>query len=220
LAELPAGANLGLGCGNPTAIANLQPGQVVVDLGSGAAIDVVLAAKKVGPAGRVIGVDMTPAMLARGWETLAAADLSNAELRLGQIEKLPIDDASADVVISNCVINLAPDKEAVFREVARVLRPGGKMAVSDIVLTGPLPDAIRTSVAAYIGCVAGAMLREDYLAAIERAGLTVTRAADAPYDMGPVLRAIEGGPEALAALPEDFDPANAILSLSVEAVKV
>lgn len=219
LADLPEGANLGLGCGNPTAIAALQPGQRVLDLGSGPGIDVVLAARRVGPEGHVIGVDMTPAMLARGWDAIARAGLTNAELRYGRIEQLPVDDASIDVVISNCVINLSPDKAAVFREVARVLRPGGRMAISDLALTAPLPPAMRESIAAYTGCIGGAILREDYLAAVTAAGLRIDRTDEHSYDVTPVLRALEGGPQLLAELGEDIDPAQAVVSLSIRATR-
>jgi arsenite methyltransferase len=169
-AAIPDGANLGLGCGNPLAHAALSPGEVVLDLGSGAGIDAFLAAREVGSAGRVIGVDMTPPMLERARATAAKGGFDNVEFRLGEIEHLPVADASVDVVISNCVINLAPDKEQVFREALRVLRPGGRLLVSDLVLTRPLPDDVRHSVSAYVGCVAGASLEHEYLAHATRAG--------------------------------------------------
>ncbi|HEX7070412.1 MAG TPA: arsenite methyltransferase [Rhodothermales bacterium] len=166
----PEGANLGLGCGNPTAIDAIPEGATVLDLGSGAGMDCFLAARKVGPAGRVIGVDMTPEMIARARENAAKAGFENVSFRLGEIEDLPVDDASVDVVISNCVINLSPDKPRVFREAFRVLKPGGKLMVSDLVLTGELPDSVRRSVEAYAGCIAGAEPRYRYLAQIEAAG--------------------------------------------------
>jgi SAM-dependent methyltransferase len=157
---------MGLSCGNPTAIAALKPGQVVVDLGSGGGFDVFLAGPKVGATGRVIGVDMTPAMLAKARRNITSyrnsTGLDNVEFRLGEIEHLPVADASVDVVISNCVINLSPDKPQVWREVARVLRPGGRVAASDIALLRPLPDAVRESIAGLIGCVAGAVLIDEY----------------------------------------------------------
>ena len=170
LAALPEGANLGLGCGNPTAILALKPGQKVLDLGSGAGIDCFLAARKVGAKGHVIGVDMTPEMVERARENARRAGIANVEFRLGEIERLPVADGSVDVIISNCVINLSPDKAAVFAEAIRVLKPGGRMVVSDLVLLQPLPDDVRHSVEAYVGCVAGASLKADYLWLIGAAG--------------------------------------------------
>ena len=167
-------AELGLSCGNPVAFSHLEPGDVVLDLGSGAGKDVFLAAQKVGDAGRAIGVDMTPEMLAlarknavRFFETTG---LANVEFREGHIESLPVEEASVDAVISNCVINLSPDKPQVFREVHRVLKPGGRMIVSDIVLNRPLPDAVKADGNLYSSCIAGALLRDEYLGAIRRAG--------------------------------------------------
>jgi arsenite methyltransferase len=170
LAAAPEGANLGLGCGNPVALASLAEGEVVLDLGSGAGFDCFLAAKKVGSKGRVIGVDMTPEMLEKARENARKAGVANVEFRLGEIENLPVADNSVDAVISNCVINLAPDKARVFTEAFRALRPGGRLMVSDLVLTAPLPKAVQQSVAAYVGCLAGASLKDDYLQAIARAG--------------------------------------------------
>lgn len=166
-----ADANLGLGCGAPVAHLDPKPGETVLDLGSGAGIDCFLAAGKVGPEGKVIGVDMTPEMVERARANAAKGGFGNVDFRLGRLEALPVEDASVDAVTSNCVINLVPDKSVVFREVARVLKPGGRIVVSDIVLDGELPEAVRENVLAYVGCVAGAMRREDYLAAIDRAGL-------------------------------------------------
>ncbi|MFN8640238.1 MAG: arsenite methyltransferase [Candidatus Binatia bacterium] len=168
----PEGANLGLGCGAPLAAAALRTGETVLDLGSGAGFDAFLAAREVGEEGRVIGVDMTPEMLERARRNAVAAGHRNVEFRQGRIEALPLDDASVDAVISNCVINLVPDKAAVYREVARVLRPGGRMIVSDVVLDAPLPAAVADGVAALTGCVAGASLRGEYLQTIAAAGLT------------------------------------------------
>ncbi len=170
LRAVPEGANLGVGCGNPGAIAALRPGETVLDLGCGAGFDVFLAARAVGPGGRVIGVDMTEAMLERAWTNARRGGFSNVEFRLGTIEELPVEDASVDAVISNCVINLSPDKPRVFREAFRVLRPGGRLAVSDLVLARPLPPSLRTSVEAWVGCLAGAIAREEYLKAIGEAG--------------------------------------------------
>ena len=167
---VPAGANLGLGCGNPLTLARVQPGEIVLDLGSGAGFDALLAARAVGPTGRVVGIDMTPEMLARAEANAEKAGVENVEFRRGYIEALPVDDAAVDVVISNCVINLSPEKARVFAETHRVLRTGGRLAVSDLVLKNPLPTGLLRSVEAYVGCVAGAMQRDDYLAAIRLAG--------------------------------------------------
>lgn len=172
LAALPEGADLGLGCGNPIAHATLKEGETVLDLGSGAGIDSFLAARAVGEKGRVIGVDMTPEMVFKARENAEKGNYHNVEFRLGEIEKLPVGDNSVDIIISNCVINLSPDKDAVFKEAYRVLKPGGRLMVSDIVLLKPLPDFIRNAVQAYVGCVAGASLKEDYLGKIEGAGFT------------------------------------------------
>ena len=169
--NVPDGANLGLGCGAPLTIAALRPGETVLDLGSGAGFDAFLAADEVGLTGHVIGVDMTPEMLERARRNAASGGYQNVEFREGRIEVLPVEDSSVDVVISNCVINLVPDKAAVYREVARVLRPGGRVVISDIVLDRPLPACIAASVAAYTGCVAGAALREDYLQTVRSSGL-------------------------------------------------
>jgi SAM-dependent methyltransferase len=169
---VPDGANLGLGCGAPLAHAALRPGETVLDLGSGAGFDAFLAAREVGLTGRVIGVDMTDDMLARARDNATKAGVTNVEFRKGMIEALPLDDASVDVVISNCVINLVPDKAAVYREVARVLRPGGRLIISDVVLDAPLPASVAASAEALTGCIAGAALRADYLATVASAGLT------------------------------------------------
>jgi arsenite methyltransferase len=172
LAVLPDGADLGLGCGAPVRHLDLRPGETVLDLGSGAGIDVLLAALKVGPGGRAIGVDMTPEMVERAKHNAEKSGMGNAEFRLGRLESLPVEDASVDAVTSNCVINLVPDKSLVFREAARVLRPGGRLVISDIVLDGELPEAIRTDVLAYVGCVAGALQRETYFDIVTAAGFS------------------------------------------------
>jgi arsenite methyltransferase len=171
-AAVPQGANLGLGCGAPLAAAALQEGETVLDLGSGAGFDALLAAPAVGASGCVIGVDMTDEMLNKARANADRARVRNVEFRKGYIEALPVDDATVDVVLSNCVINLVPDKAAVYREVARVLRPGGRMIISDVVLDEALPEVIASDVAALTGCVAGAALRDQYLATIAAAGLT------------------------------------------------
>jgi arsenite methyltransferase len=182
LTAVPEGANLGLGCGNPIALASLKAGETVLDLGSGAGFDCFLAAGRVGPRGKVIGIDMTPEMLERARENARKDKIDNVEFRQGDIEHLPVEDGSVDVIISNCVINLAPDKGRVFREAFRVLKPGGRLMVSDIVLTKPLPEFVQNSVAAYVGCVAGAALREDYLEAMRQAGFdNVTVQSETPF---------------------------------------
>ncbi len=175
LKALPQGANMGLSCGNPTQIAQLKPGQTVLDLGSGGGFDVFLAGPKVGPTGRVIGVDMTPEMLTKARQNIPAyqqnTGLKNVEFRLGEIEHLPVADASVDVVISNCVINLSPDKPQVWREIARVLKPGGRVAVSDMALLKPLPADIDQMIEALVGCVAGAVLLDQYREMVAASGL-------------------------------------------------
>jgi arsenite methyltransferase len=168
--SVPEGANLGLGCGNPTAVASLKEGEVVLDLGSGAGFDCFLAANIVGKTGKVIGVDMTPEMVEKARENARRGGYENIEFRLGEIENLPAADDSADAIISNCVINLSPEKGKVFQEAFRVLKPGGRLMVSDIVLLSELPDSIKKSVAAYIGCVAGASRKDGYLQHIKDAG--------------------------------------------------
>jgi ubiquinone/menaquinone biosynthesis C-methylase UbiE len=175
LKAVPEGANLGLGCGNPTALASLQKGDIVLDLGSGAGFDCFLAAKKVGKKGRVIGVDMTPEMLDKARENAEKSGYRNVEFRLGEIENLPVADNSVDVMISNCVINLSPDKKRVFEETYRVLKPGARFMVSDIVLLKELPSVIKNSVAGYVGCISGAILKQKYLQLIRQAGFRDVR---------------------------------------------
>ena len=178
LAAVPEGANLGLGCGNPLAFSALKEGDVVLDLGSGAGFDSFLAARRVGKTGKIIGVDMTPEMIAKATANATAGRYDNVEFLLGDIEALPLPDNSVDVAISNCVINLVPHKENVFRELYRVLRPGGRFMVSDLVLLKALPERVRTSVEAYVGCVAGAILKDEYLAIIHSAGFEDVRIVD------------------------------------------
>lgn len=186
-AAVPEGADLGLGCGAPVALAGPKPGETVLDLGSGAGVDVFLAAREVGPQGRAIGVDMTPAMIDRARANAAKGGYTNVEFRLGEIEHLPLPDASVDVIVSNCVVNLSPEKGQVFREAHRVLKPGGRMLLSDLVLERPLPEEIRKSTEAYVGCIAGASLREDYLSLIRDAGFRdVEVVAEGRYGTEPV----------------------------------
>jgi len=178
LGTVPEGANLGLGCGNPVALASLKEGDTVLDLGSGAGFDCFLAANKVQKNGKVIGVDMTPEMIEKARENARKGNYSNVEFRLGEIENLPVADNSVDVIISNCVINLAPDKKRVFTEAYRVLRPGGRLMVSDIVLLKELPDSIKNSAQAYVACLAGAMMKDRYLDAIDVAGFEQVKVID------------------------------------------
>lgn len=170
--NVPAGANLGLGCGNPVALASLQPGQTVLDLGAGAGFDAFLAARAVGPTGRVIGVDMTPEMVAKARANARKGGYTQVEFRLGEIEALPVADASVDVILSNCVINLCPDKRPVYREAFRVLRPGGRLAVSDVVARAELPDDVKRDLALHSGCLAGATLQSELIALLQEAGFT------------------------------------------------
>ena len=177
LAAIPDGADLGLGCGNPLAMLDLREGETVLDLGSGGGVDCFVAAKRVGPTGRVIGVDMTPEMIDRARRNAANGGYTNVEFRLGEIEHLPVADESVDAIISNCVVNLVPDKAQVFRDAYRVLKAGGRLSVSDIVVLGEVPVAIRDSVDAYVACMGGAIMRDEYLGLLRDAGfaeVTVT----------------------------------------------
>jgi len=183
LTAIPAGANMGLSCGNPTAIASIRPGETVVDLGSGGGMDVFLASPLVGPAGKVIGIDMTPAMIERATTNARNGGYLNVEFRLATIDHLPIADATVDCILSNCVINLAPDKPAVFREMARVLKPGGRLALSDIALKTELPQAIAQSMAAYVGCIAGAIPIELYRQGLLEAGFEQVTIVDSGADL-------------------------------------
>jgi arsenite methyltransferase len=183
LTSIPADANMGLSCGNPTATAHISPGEVVVDLGSGGGLDVFLASKMVGPEGRAIGIDMTPAMLERARANAKAGGYRNVEFYQSTIDRIPLPDSSVDCVISNCVLNLAPDKPAVFREIARVLKPGGRLAISDIALKRELPEAVAKSVAAYVGCIAGAILIDDYRNGLLAAGFEHVEIVDSGADL-------------------------------------
>ena len=178
LKSVPDDANLGLGCGNPTALASLKKGEVVLDLGSGGGLDCFLAAEEVGKTGRVIGVDMTPEMISLARKNAEEGNHKNVEFRLGEIENLPVADNTIDVMISNCVINLSPDKKRVFQEAYRVLKPNGRLMISDIVLLKSIPDSVRESIDAYVGCVAGALMKNDYFAAISSAGFESVNVID------------------------------------------
>lgn len=175
LGQVPSGANLGLGCGNPTGLASLKKGETVLDLGAGAGVDAFLAAKKVGPTGRVIGVDMTREMVEKARANSEKGGYSNVEFRLGEIEHLPVSDNSVDVIISNCVINLSPDKQQVYNDAFRVLRPGGRLIISDIVTKGELPVAVRDDPDSWSACIAGALQKDEYLDIIRKAGFSGIR---------------------------------------------
>ncbi|MGD2027526.1 MAG: arsenite methyltransferase [Anaerolineales bacterium] len=213
VADLPAEVTgLSLGCGDPVTLASLEVGQTVLDLGSGGGIDCFLAAKKVGPAGKVIGVDMTPAMIDRARHNQRKIGAENVEFRLGEIEHLPVEDASVDVIISNCVINLSPDKPQVFREAFRALRPGGLLAVSDIVTDGELPAAVKNSMSAWAGCVAGALDVNEYIAAIQDAGFTDVQVDASYWDAEIVDAAVEQlDPELKARLKAAQGSGRAVL---------
>ncbi len=221
--KAPDGSNLGLGCGNPVALASLKQGEVVLDLGAGAGFDCFLAADRVGKNGRVIGVDMTPEMIDKARGNAEKSKYQNVEFRLGEIENLPAADASVDVVISNCVINLSVDKKQVFKEAFRVLKPGGRMMISDLVLYKELPDAIKKSVVAYVGCVAGAMLKDDYIKTIKDAGFgDVKILAETPYAIDVTLddRQVKEVAQTINLEPAKVkELSKAFASVSVYAVK-
>lgn len=191
LASIPEEANLGLSCGNPTALAQLQPGEVVVDLGCGGGLDVFLAAQRVGPAGKAIGIDMTPEMIDRARAGAAKLSGINVEFHLTTIDHLPLPDASVDCVISNCVVNLAPDKRAVFREIHRILKPGGRLAITDIALKRELPKELAQSVSAYVGCIAGALTLGEWSALLQEVGFQNVRITDQRHDLNAYAK-IEG----------------------------
>ena len=224
IAALPTGANMGLSCGNPTAIAALQPGEVAVDLGSGGGMDCFLAGPRVGPTGRVIGVDMTPDMLGKARRNIESyqrqSGLDNVEFRLGEIENLPLGDGSVDVVLSNCVINLSPDKRRVWQEVFRVLKSGGRVAISDLALLKPLPASVLADLEALVGCVAGADLVKDVQADMEAAGLIGIELTPKPE----YVKAMSEWQDPLynkiiEALPDDSSIADYVTSLDIAAHK-
>ena len=223
LTSVPEGANLSLGCGNPIALASLREGETVLDLGSGAGFDCFLAANKVGKKGKVIGVDMTPEMIEKARGNAQKGNYANVEFRLGEIESIPAADNSADVVISNCVINLSPDKRRVFREAFRVLAPGGRLMVSDIVLLKKLPAFLRNSVAGYVGCLSGAILKDEYVDAIKEAGFHDVRVIG---ETSFPVEYMANDPTAKALIEEINVPieslkeiADSIVSISVEGKK-
>jgi ubiquinone/menaquinone biosynthesis C-methylase UbiE len=220
---VPEGANLGLGCGNPVALASLKEGETVLDLGSGAGFDCFLAADKVGKKGRVIGIDMTPEMVEKARENAEKGKYENVEFRLGEIEHLPVADSSVDIIISNCVINLSPEKNNVFMEAFRVLKPGGRLMISDIVLLKELPDSIKSSIEAYVGCVSGAVMKDKYIGAIKEAGLKEVRIIDEtrfPYE------SLENDPTTKAIIensnisPEEVKEAvSSVISIKIYGIK-
>jgi len=209
LKAVPEGANLGLGCGAPIDHLALQPGETVVDLGSGAGIDVFLAADRVGPNGRVIGVDMTPEMLERARRNAAKAGVTNAEFREGRLENLPVATGTVDAITSNCVINLVPDKAAVFKEVARVLKPEGRLVISDILLDKPLPEAIEKDMYAYVGCISGAAMRDAYFGMLKDAGLGEIE----------ILKDIDYGAVVIQHAPEEAARLAAKAGIELEGLK-
>ncbi|MCD5415655.1 arsenite methyltransferase [Candidatus Bipolaricaulota bacterium] len=221
LGTIPDGANLGLGCGNPAALASLKEGEVVLDLGSGAGIDCFLAANAVGGSGHVIGVDMTVEMIDRARQNAREHDYQNVEFRLGEIENLPLADNVVDVVISNCVINLSPNKPRVFEETYRVLKPGGRVMISDIVLTKTLPAAIKDSIEAYVSCVAGAITKQEYLATIQAAGFqgieVVSEVTAKGVLDGPTARSIAEKTGTTLEISEEA--VASIASIAVQAMK-
>ena len=223
LTSVPEGANLGLGCGNPVALASLVEGETVLDLGSGAGFDCFLAASRVGERGKVIGVDMTPEMIEKAKENARKGSYENIEFRLGEIENIPAGDNSVDAVISNCVINLSPDKRGVFKEALRVLKPSGRLMVSDIVLLKELPDFIKNSVVAYVGCISGAMMRDEYIEAIREAGFREVKVMD---ETTFPIECMANDPTAKAIInelnitTEDIkDIENSVVSIKVQGIK-
>jgi arsenite methyltransferase len=223
MGSIPEGANLGLGCGNPTALASLKEGERVLDLGSGAGFDVFLAAKKVGKQGKVIGVDMTPEMLDKARANAKSGKYTNVEFRLGEIENLPVADNSVDVIISNCVINLAPNKKRVFEEAFRVLAPSGRLMVSDIVLLKKLPESVQQNVEAYAGCISGAELKEKYLELIRNAGFQEVKVIDEknyPLEYIVSQDTFKKAIDLLSMTQEELkETAHSVVSVKVSAVK-
>ncbi len=220
---VPPGANLGLGCGNPIALASLQSGETVLDLGSGAGFDCFLAAKRVGEAGKVIGVDMTTEMVEKARENASNGGYANVEFRLGEIEDLPVVDGSVDVVISNCVINLVPNKKRAFSEAYRVLKPGGRLMISDLILLQELPEVIRESVQSYVGCLSGAILKDEYLRAIREAGFRdvgIIEEVPFPVELMASDVTAQAAKESLSVIGVDVKRvSSSVASIRVRAVK-
>jgi SAM-dependent methyltransferase len=220
---VPEGSNLGLGCGNPVALASLREGETVLDLGSGAGFDAFLAANIVGEQGKIIGVDMTPEMIEKARENAEKSNYRNVEFRLGEIERLPVGDGSVDVVMSNCVINLSPDKGKVFQEAFRVLKPGGRLMISDIVLLKELPKSIKDSIEAYIGCLSGAIMKDEYVQRIKKTGFQDVRVIDEtffPIELMANDPTAKGIIDNLGvALDEMKEVANSVASIKVFGVK-
>lgn len=220
---VPQGANLGLGCGNPVALASLQKGEVVLDLGSGAGFDCFLAAKRVGDTGKVIGIDMTPEMIEKAQANAKKGNYNNVEFRLGEIENLPLENNSIDVIISNCVINLSPDKKQVFRESFRVLKAGGRLMVSDLVLEKKLPDFIKNSIDAYIGCLSGAILKKKYLGYIKEAGFSdITVVEEGNFPIEDMLNdlTVKAAVKDLKMEPEKIkEIVQSVVSIKISAIK-
>ncbi|MFA5771686.1 MAG: arsenite methyltransferase [Thermoplasmata archaeon] len=223
LKEVPDGANLGLGCGNPIALASLKEGEIVLDLGSGAGFDCFLAANRVGKSGKVIGLDMTPEMIEKARGNAKKSNYKNVEFKLGEIENMPVEDNSVDAVISNCVINLSPDKSRVFAEAFRVLKPGGRMMVSDIVLARELPTEIRSSIEAYVGCLAGAVMKEKYIQTIKEAGFKDIKIMGESYfpiecmANDPTAKAIVKSMDISDKRAKEL--ANSVISIKIQGVK-
>lgn len=223
LESVPEDANLGLGCGNPVAFASLKEGETVLDLGSGAGLDCFLAAKKVGEKGRVIGVDMTPEMIDKARANARKGNYGNVEFRLGEIENLPVADNAVDVIISNCVINLSPNKRRVFEEAFRVLKPNGRLIISDIVLLKELPDIIKKNIEAYVGCLSGAIMKDEYLKVIEEAGFKQVKIIEETHFP---IECMTNDPTAKAVVKNANIPikkvkeiANSALSIKISAIK-
>lgn len=229
--SVPEGANLGLGCGNPLALASLKKGETVLDLGSGPGLDCFLAANKVGKTGKVIGIDMTPEMIAKARANAKKGKYTNVEFRLGEIEKLPVEDNSADIIISNCVINLSPDKPRVFKEAFRALKPGGRLMVSDIVITNQLPEELKNSIGAYVGCLSGAIMKGEYLGTVKNAGFKEVKiVGESEFPVDYMLNDPQGHPvgdPTVQALVDNFNIssksmesiADSVVSVKVSAIK-
>jgi arsenite methyltransferase len=217
---VPQGSNLGLGCGNPLAFASIKKGYTVLDLGSGAGFDCFLASHKVGPEGKVIGIDMTSEMIKKAGENAENGGYKNVEFRLGEIENLPVEDGSIDTIISNCVVNLSPDKDRVFKEAYRALKPGGRLVLSDIVLTRELPSSIKNNMSAYVSCLSGALLKDDYIKSVKQAGFTDIKIHE--ENVYPANYIISGSTQSLTQDEQNLHGnsfENSVLSIKMSALK-